>query len=435
MNRFTALLIALALIAGTAGCPAEPAPDPGPAVRYELTIASTGGGSVTTPGEGAFTHDAGTVVSLVASPDSAYRFTNWTGDVGTIADVTAASTAITMSGDCSITANFLKQYSLTISSTTGGSVTVPGEGTFAFDEGEVVYLLAEPEDGYHFVGWTGGAAPIADVTSVSTNVVVTDNYAIVAGFATDLYFWTDVYLSLRGSATSSPEARDPCLLLGIMTNMVVDSIRVDMPDGRSVIVPAYSDMFSPGVDWTELFRFQTCDPGMPLAGGEYVFTALNAAGEPVPGARNADIWIGVDPPNPPTNVRGEVVEDGILVSWDESPIIPGSFDPAAEPPLGFYELWIVRIDKREDESIYGTSGIFAPSCLVPQDKTEFTEGQDWGLSLGEMEDGTYLLSVNAHSMAPPGSLGKGFEYCNFDPGQSIVFAIEDGEITLKQSAL
>ena len=106
MNRFTALLIALALIAGTAGCPAEPAPDPGPPVRYELTIASTEGGSVTTPGEGAFTRDAGTVVSLVTSPDSGYRFVNWTGDVGTVADPEAVETTITMNGNYSITANF-----------------------------------------------------------------------------------------------------------------------------------------------------------------------------------------------------------------------------------------------------------------------------------------------------------------------------------------
>ena len=38
--------------------------------------------------------------------DEGYRFVNWTGDVGTIANVNAASTTITMNGDYSITANF-----------------------------------------------------------------------------------------------------------------------------------------------------------------------------------------------------------------------------------------------------------------------------------------------------------------------------------------
>ena len=39
-----------------------------------------------------------------------YRFVEWTGDVGTIADVYAATTTITMNGDYSITANFVRRY-------------------------------------------------------------------------------------------------------------------------------------------------------------------------------------------------------------------------------------------------------------------------------------------------------------------------------------
>ena len=75
-------------------------------VQYDLTIDSTAGVSVTTPGEGTFTYDAGTVVDLVATPDAGYRFVEWIGDVGTIADFEAAATNITMSGDYSITASF-----------------------------------------------------------------------------------------------------------------------------------------------------------------------------------------------------------------------------------------------------------------------------------------------------------------------------------------
>ena len=77
-----------------------------PSGQYNLTISSTAGGSVTTPGAGTFTRDAGTVVSLVASPASGYHFVNWTGDVGTVANVNAASTTITMNGSYSVTAVF-----------------------------------------------------------------------------------------------------------------------------------------------------------------------------------------------------------------------------------------------------------------------------------------------------------------------------------------
>jgi hypothetical protein len=74
--------------------------------EYTLTVASTAGGNVTTPGEGTFTYDTGTLVSLNATPAAHYRFVEWTGDVGTIANVNAAQTTITMNDTYSITANF-----------------------------------------------------------------------------------------------------------------------------------------------------------------------------------------------------------------------------------------------------------------------------------------------------------------------------------------
>jgi hypothetical protein len=46
------------------------------------------------------------MVTLVATPYAGYYFVNWTGDVGTIADVNATVTNIAMSGNYSITANF-----------------------------------------------------------------------------------------------------------------------------------------------------------------------------------------------------------------------------------------------------------------------------------------------------------------------------------------
>jgi hypothetical protein len=55
------------------------------------------------------------------------------------------------------------RYSLTISSTEGGSVTEPGEGVFPlYSEGRVVDLVATPDSGYRFDGWTGDVGTIAD---------------------------------------------------------------------------------------------------------------------------------------------------------------------------------------------------------------------------------------------------------------------------------
>jgi len=109
--------------------------------------------------------------------------------VGTIANVNAASTTITMSGDYSITANFeaipAGQYSLTTSSTAGGSVTTPGEGTFTHDAGTVVSLVATPATGYEFVGWTGDVGTIANVNAASTTITMNDSYSIRADFLED----------------------------------------------------------------------------------------------------------------------------------------------------------------------------------------------------------------------------------------------------------
>ena len=151
---------------------------------YSLTISSTEGGSVTTPGEGAFIHNVGTVVNLVATPDTGFRFVNWTGDVGTIANVNAASTTITMNGDYSVTASFeeLAEYDLTTSSTTGGSVTVPGEGTFAYYDGTAVNLVATANSGYYFFNWTGDVGTITNVNAPSTTITMNDDYSITANF-------------------------------------------------------------------------------------------------------------------------------------------------------------------------------------------------------------------------------------------------------------
>jgi len=79
---------------------------PTPTTEYDLTISSTAGGSVTTPGEGTFTYDEGTVVDLVAEAEEGYYFVSWTGDVGTVGNVNACETIITTNGDYEITANF-----------------------------------------------------------------------------------------------------------------------------------------------------------------------------------------------------------------------------------------------------------------------------------------------------------------------------------------
>jgi uncharacterized protein YkwD len=111
MKRIGSLLIAAALILAMAGCSGV---NPGGGrigESYTLSIISSAGGSVTNPGEGAFTYAEGQVVNLWAEPAEGYQFTNWTGSVGTIANVNAALTTITASASYSIRANFIEDPS------------------------------------------------------------------------------------------------------------------------------------------------------------------------------------------------------------------------------------------------------------------------------------------------------------------------------------
>ncbi|MBE0430602.1 MAG: hypothetical protein IBX67_02125 [Dehalococcoidia bacterium] len=174
--------LVLALVAVMVSC-AAPAP-----TQYSLTISSTAGGVVTTPGEATYSYDRETVVDLVATPDANYRFVEWTGHVGTIADVGAASTTITVNGNYVITAEFeeVPRYNLAISSSGGGSVTTPGEAIFTYPAGTVVNLVAQAEEGYRFAGWTGDAGTIGDVNSAATTITMNGDYTISANFEEEL---------------------------------------------------------------------------------------------------------------------------------------------------------------------------------------------------------------------------------------------------------
>jgi hypothetical protein len=121
--------------------------------QYNLSTSSTSGGNVTTPGEGTYTYNASQVVNLVATADANYDFVNWTGNVGTIGNVTSATTNITMNGNYSIVANFKHLPKICISPlslplrvmpnttvTTTYTITNCGGGTLHWDSSNVTYV-------------------------------------------------------------------------------------------------------------------------------------------------------------------------------------------------------------------------------------------------------------------------------------------------------
>jgi len=89
--------------------------------------------------------------------------------------------------------------SLTISSTQGGRVAIPGEDVFNYTPGTVVNLKADAQDEYHFMYWTGSAVDagrLADPNSAQTNVTVDAHYTLVANFLR-----TRIYVDSRASGS------------------------------------------------------------------------------------------------------------------------------------------------------------------------------------------------------------------------------------------
>jgi len=170
--RVSTFLVMVALVVGMVGCVGLPESGP-----YKLTIASTFGGSVISPGEGAFTYDEGTVVNLVAEGEEDYQFFKWTGDVDTIADVNAATTTITINGRYDITAHF-RWSNITITQVTAGGYHTVG----LKDDGTVV-ALGDNDEGQCDVGdWTdiiqvaAGTEHTVGLKSDGTVVAVGWNY-------------------------------------------------------------------------------------------------------------------------------------------------------------------------------------------------------------------------------------------------------------------
>jgi hypothetical protein len=69
----------------------------------------------------------------------------------------------------------------------GGRVWEPGEGTFEYVEGTELTVIAVPDDGYQFAGWTGtavtaGKVAETDLDSPSITLTMDGNYTLIASF-------------------------------------------------------------------------------------------------------------------------------------------------------------------------------------------------------------------------------------------------------------
>ena len=125
---------------------------------YTLTVNS---------GSGDGDYEESTVVNISAeTPPANKEFDEWTGDVDSVASVSAANTTIIMpDAATTITATYKDiLYNLTVNSGTG-------DGNYAIDS--VVSISADtPPSGQEFDQWTGDISNIDDVNAASTTITM-----------------------------------------------------------------------------------------------------------------------------------------------------------------------------------------------------------------------------------------------------------------------
>jgi hypothetical protein len=229
----------------------------------------------------------------------------------------------------------------------------------------------------------------------------------------------NVWCGLSGPAGNLASRHPDTALDAMVESPIAAQVLVESPSGESVILPSYGDIYGQGK------RFHGRIQELPQAGGTYTFTALDADGAPIPGAVASDVYVGGYELDPPTHIQAEVVEDGILVTWEPSPAIPGAFDPGKSPPRGFYQMTLAG-----EGMEFGWNSVGMPlpetSHLIPLRRQDFGPG-DRGLALEEMDDGVYNLWVVAYSVAPEGTAGRDLECEAHDPVEDIQIVIEGGQ--------
>lgn len=135
------------------------------------------------PGPGG-QYNEGTTVTVKAVPDNGYEFTGWGGDLSGSTN----PTTIVMDGNKTITASFSEAttFSLTTNAE-GGTVAADPEKTI-YSKGDSVTLLAQPDEGYEFTGWSGDASGTENPITVTmdANKNITANFAPLPKYSVNL---------------------------------------------------------------------------------------------------------------------------------------------------------------------------------------------------------------------------------------------------------
>ena len=128
--------------------------------QYTLTSGPFSNGMISGMAAGG-NYLTGTTATLTAVPAAGYAFTGWTG----AASGTDNPLSLLMDADKTLGANFTRQFTLTVSALTNGSISgIAVDGKYL--TGTTATLTAVPTAGYVFTGWTGAASGTSNPLSL-----------------------------------------------------------------------------------------------------------------------------------------------------------------------------------------------------------------------------------------------------------------------------
>ena len=292
-----------------------------------LSIDSSDGGSISKPGEGRFSGNDGITVKIEATPDSHYEFTEWTGDVDTIADKEAASTTITLDADYSISAKFDLKNTMpkakddSYSVEQGGILSEPEPGVLKNDsdpDGDEIsaVLVTEPSNGAVSLESDGSFSytPNEDFSG-------SDTFAYKANDGTEDSNRANVTIEVGNEPVDAPDLAitlvDPSPIIGSVGNPLDVTITTE---NLGLVDPGY--WF-----WGWIYKDRTASPQVGDTGD------LSFAME------------GLEP--------GESVDNTVTLTYDEA---------------GVYQLWVQLDVPLEAGETHDSNNLFGPiQVTITQD--------------------------------------------------------------------
>ena len=193
-------------------------------------------------------------VTLTASPAAGYRFKSWKGCDKKNLPVTGNGVngrqcTITLNGERSVSAKFVKTWNVTIenggngkvSTKPGGALCLPNcsEVTASFDEGKNVEVLSKPNKHFHFVEFGGDCSG-----SSCTLASISADHTVSASFAEDTKY--ALSLAKEGGGQALVKTKPP----GMVCSYTCGQLSASFYEGEVIEVKWKLGKGTSSIDWS-----------------------------------------------------------------------------------------------------------------------------------------------------------------------------------------